>query len=496
MLNKQLGLLILFAFLFEMVGSCTSVNDQRLEAALQMAGENRGELEKVLKHYEHDTLKLKAARFLIENMPYHYGINDRLLDYAGKEYQMDLSIYRNEDEVKLAYDSLLQKGYHMERLLVKDSESLTAAALIENIDLAFVAKNKKWAKEIPFHLFCKYILPYRVSNEPLSEMRKEMMKRYMKVLDSIAPRTEQEACMALNNYLKKQIHFIGFSPFYNSIEYVDKYKRGNCEGLAVYFTFLARALGIPCCVESTLWSKFDAGHSWCALIDRNGKTYPFGAAELNFREFKKTFSRRIMVPAKIYRKEYEVFFSHVLADDGYVTYLKNPTLIDVTSFYERPSVKVEFDSTIFQLNETDNGRFLYLCVYNSGLWKEIALGRSVGRKVVFTNVVGDNVFRLAKSDDGKKLSFLTDPFLLDSLGDVKMFSQEGLKPIRLHKDRKEDKLMFWDSATKDFRLCKVISESDSTLLTLAPTHALFQTVSSNHTFGRLFIEQNGTFVAY
>lgn len=40
-------------------------NDQVLHQALQLAGDYRTELEKVLRHYENDSLKLEAAKFLI-----------------------------------------------------------------------------------------------------------------------------------------------------------------------------------------------------------------------------------------------------------------------------------------------------------------------------------------------------------------------------------------------------------------------------------------------
>lgn len=63
-----LKLLLLFFVLFSV--SCTP-DRQRLDAALEAAGDNRAELEKVLRHYKGDTLKYRAARFLIENMPYH-----------------------------------------------------------------------------------------------------------------------------------------------------------------------------------------------------------------------------------------------------------------------------------------------------------------------------------------------------------------------------------------------------------------------------------------
>ena len=41
------------------------LKNDRLQTALNHAGDNRIELEKVLCHYEDDSLKLRAARFLI-----------------------------------------------------------------------------------------------------------------------------------------------------------------------------------------------------------------------------------------------------------------------------------------------------------------------------------------------------------------------------------------------------------------------------------------------
>ena len=55
--------------------SCTRFSPE-IEAVLQQAGGNRVELEKVLKYYEKppaDSLKLRAAEFLIVNMPGKYS---------------------------------------------------------------------------------------------------------------------------------------------------------------------------------------------------------------------------------------------------------------------------------------------------------------------------------------------------------------------------------------------------------------------------------------
>ena len=59
------------------VTSCTYSNNA-LEQALQSAGNNRPELEKVLEHYSLEPEKLKATHFLIENMPAHYSYKDSM----------------------------------------------------------------------------------------------------------------------------------------------------------------------------------------------------------------------------------------------------------------------------------------------------------------------------------------------------------------------------------------------------------------------------------
>ena len=53
-----------------------------LEQALEIAGNNRPELEEVLAHYknEGDVQKLEAARYLIENMPWHFSYSTNRID--------------------------------------------------------------------------------------------------------------------------------------------------------------------------------------------------------------------------------------------------------------------------------------------------------------------------------------------------------------------------------------------------------------------------------
>ena len=73
-------------FLFALL-ACTNETKQ-LDIALQQAKDNKEELEKVLTHFENDSLKYRAACFLIENMPYHDY-------YEGKELEKYLKYFES-----------------------------------------------------------------------------------------------------------------------------------------------------------------------------------------------------------------------------------------------------------------------------------------------------------------------------------------------------------------------------------------------------------------
>ena len=68
---------ILFILILILTISCGKSD---LEIALDLAGDNAGELRKVLDFYSQkasDSLKYRAAVFLIENMPGHYSLGGK-----------------------------------------------------------------------------------------------------------------------------------------------------------------------------------------------------------------------------------------------------------------------------------------------------------------------------------------------------------------------------------------------------------------------------------
>lgn len=75
MKNKVIILIVFF------LCACRAI-PEKVDEALELAGENRGDLKRVLWHYgwlEQDSLKFRAACFLIENMRWHDG-NRRVID--------------------------------------------------------------------------------------------------------------------------------------------------------------------------------------------------------------------------------------------------------------------------------------------------------------------------------------------------------------------------------------------------------------------------------
>lgn len=113
--------------------SCSDNEERRLEKVLEMAGTNRAELEKVMEHYRGDSLKLRAARFLIENMQYHFSINERFVSGEGESYYPDITRFTGAASVKGHCDSLMAAGWHIDRRTEYDIRCVDAEFIIRNI---------------------------------------------------------------------------------------------------------------------------------------------------------------------------------------------------------------------------------------------------------------------------------------------------------------------------------------------------------------------------
>lgn len=153
--------------------------NQDLDYSLELSASNRSELEKVLNHFKDDSnpLKYEAAKFLIENMPYH-------LAYYGSEAEKYQDAYtimaKNAQDLR---DSVAKKETSSldPSKLQKVSDILTVKAdcLIKVINEACDTWEKvNWNKDYDKSLFFNYVLPYRMNDELLSDWHEEIDKDF------------------------------------------------------------------------------------------------------------------------------------------------------------------------------------------------------------------------------------------------------------------------------------------------------------------------------
>ncbi len=139
-----------------------------LENALNQGGSNRSELETVLSHYKSSDAnpqKLRAAEFLIENMPAHYSYSgDRIheyYDYAAR-ILADGSLTPEQQRDKL--EAITEKSYSdLPGNTVPDAQIIKADYLIKNIDNSFEQWTTcPWARHLTFQEYLEWMLPYKM----------------------------------------------------------------------------------------------------------------------------------------------------------------------------------------------------------------------------------------------------------------------------------------------------------------------------------------------
>ena len=229
---------------FASILSCTRY-EPGLEQALALAGDNRIELEKVLTKYSADpadSLKYRAAVFLIENMPGHGYYRGKQLDRFLEYYPLLKEVRSRKGSPDEAVDSIRRKygtfdisalGYY------EDIRTVDSAYLCDNIEWAFkVWLEQPWGINVDFNDFCEYILPHRVGTETPVRWREDYYDRYNHLLDDFRSpdnpdRTDPAAaakCITDSLTGPGKINFTSATP---------------APGLLDFDLYLCRALGIP-----------------------------------------------------------------------------------------------------------------------------------------------------------------------------------------------------------------------------------------------------------
>jgi len=406
---------------------------QNVAEVLDQAGSNKEELLKVIDHYktQSDTLKLKAAYFLIGNMGDKCYSHFSVVDSNGTNVHFNVLDYPDYKAMVAAWDSIeaLRGPIHNKRDSVAyDRNVITAKFLITTIDLAFKAwREYPWAHHINFDQFCEYILPYRGSNEPLEDWRTYFYKKYQWVADSVKHKDDPvEAADFINNDIKS---WFKFDPrFYRQstdqgMSEMLRNKKGRCEDMTNLAIYAMRSMGIPVMSDFTpYWAKTGNNHAWNAIIDKRGNVIIFMGGGSNPGEYKLNQAK-----AKVYRKTFARQPNSLAAIkpkwEAAPPYINRNTIVDVTRDYG-PVADVNL---VLAKEKPDSCDFAYICVFNSGEWRAIHWSKiAPGNKVRFTDM-GLDIAYLPAFYIHKKIVPAGVPFILSKAGQV-----IPLKPDTLH----------------------------------------------------------------
>lgn len=398
-----------------------------LEKALSAAGENRPELEKVLQHYkknESDSLKWKAACFLIENMPPHYTYVGTAVDtfYSamGKVFKNPKNLGREYYNAK--YDSVLNVlALELEQAQIRlDIKSMKADYLIRNIDQAFQMWQTPWGKQLPFDLFCEYVLPYRAGTESLSDWRTLFINRKPSELDLLksVPNTTllYGMCNSLNQKFVANLYFpFCFMPEFPLTALYDL-KCGSCRDYSNQGLAQMRALGIPAALDFVpQWGRRSMGHEWNVLVVKEGMAIPFatndGLGNHLYNYFEEVFP-------KVYRKTYQRqkgSLYYLSGDEPLPSLFDTPCLKDVTKEY------LEVQDLEVNLQKVPaNTKFAYLAVFDNRQWQIVQWGQVSDNKVLFKEMGQECVYLPVQYSENTAPIPLGWPLLCSSRGNVEL----------------------------------------------------------------------------
>lgn len=270
---RQSNLCIIIFVISQGIYSCT---DSALELALEKAGKNRCEMEKVLLHFQKspkDSLKYLAARFLIENMPGQITYtNDSLNLLRTQECMFPYSnsrwsIFLQAELLQIRYTSL----YGKDRLkTLEDIESLNSKFLIEHIETVFRKLDScAWARDINFEDFCEYLLPYRIGQEKVFLWRDSTLDGFSQLQHYVNNYADtRTSAISLSKKLPHIIHI----PWREALSLLPPSMNNyhlDCEDMAIRHLLLYRLCNIPAAIDIIpCWGNYNGQHAWAQPIEK------------------------------------------------------------------------------------------------------------------------------------------------------------------------------------------------------------------------------------
>jgi hypothetical protein len=401
---KQLIIILLFINPLWCLASLPKSYPSKIEIVLKKAGKNKSELEKAIRYFQktNDLQKLRAIYFLIENMDIHSSADYQWEDEHGKKVEFNELNYKDFNSAKVALEQLKKAvNIHTRAIVKSDVQFIKSDFLIDNVESAFKAWRCSSFKNIDFKYFCEYILPYRISEEPLQTWRLQYGKKFSWLNNTIKQKGYSDALYSLTDNYKNS--FVSTFLVEERVEPLPRLgalqllfrKRGACEDVADLEVFTLRSQGLPASVDFIpYWATSFGGHFLNSTFDLNMKPISFDVYRTGLNE---PLPRE---PAKVLRLTYSnqpSVLANKVADTAIPKgFLKLKNYIDVTASYWKTDniVSSLFTSPIAH-------SIAYLSTFNYSKWRPVWWGNIKNGQVIFRNMPKGAVFLPSFYTDNK-----------------------------------------------------------------------------------------------
>ena len=387
----------LLLLLLPLCGVGQSLYPDSVEAVLRQSKTHRKELEKAIDHFRRsgDSLKLKAVYFLVSNMDEHYSASYIWVDSLGQKVAFDELDYPDFAASVQAFDTLKRRHSKLtpRPVVYRDIDTVDASFLIENIEQAFASWRANTAGKISFEDFCEYVLPYRMSFEPLQNWRSLYAGRFGNLRQGTGLPDYDSVYLAVGRDIRNW-----FSNVYgieNKTEPLPRLgarqllhrKKGACEDIADLTGLILRANGYAASVDYIpAWSTASGLHFVNYTYPTTSSKNHFDAAEAMFVD---TLSRE---PAKVIRTTYSrqknVAAEH--ADTAHIPdgFMRLKNYKDVTGEYW---VTQDVRARLFAVKGAQP-RLAFATVWNYFQWRPVWWGKVDGNATVFSNMTKGAVY--------------------------------------------------------------------------------------------------------
>jgi len=384
-------------FMIFLLPVLTGCHQSKLENALQLAGTNRFELERVLAYYSQDpseSLKLKAAIFLIENMPGHISYTGPVIDSYYEQTDRILNSNLSPQEKSEQFDLIDAMHPDLRNYVVEDVKIIKADFLIKNIDQAHEDwRGKRMLRHVSFDQFCEFMLPYKIDELQALDCWRDSLRGKYSTRYREAPASNLHASSVwyaahlINEQINdtfSQYHHQGKSHHFLKASQIDKIAFGECKDFCNLATAILRSEGLPVSKESFPHrGNRPYGHSWFSVLDNNGTLLPFywGIGSIPGGAF---------FPDDRIPKVYRNSWSKNPKADRYLKSCRNvPIHVDVF----KKDVTAEYTSvshiTIPVLHGYKKAQWAYIAVFDNQDWMVVDFGEIKKGKARFETWDGE-----------------------------------------------------------------------------------------------------------